>query len=219
MVHHPELLRVLRSFLGGTCFLATAVQSRFDQVLGGIAEGDVSFSQLKLLVVVSRAERGTITDLAHFLGVSNAAAGKAVDRLVRRGLLCRSPALDDRRAALLSPTASGWDLLERFEAATNQAITGLLVACTIDELRAAEDVLDRVSIALVRDDAQPHRHCSECGILERETCRLEDALEGHCFFQEPGRRAEAHDMEHRTRARTDPGPGDRERIPEEGGAP
>ena len=74
--------------------------------LGAAAE-EVTIAQYRALVVP--ASRGTqrMADLAAALDVAPSTAGRMCDRLVRKGLILRHRARADRRAVLVSVTASG----------------------------------------------------------------------------------------------------------------
>ena len=61
----------------------------------------------------------TINDVALFLGVSDAAASKVVDRLVRRKLLPRTEGHPDRREIHLSLTESSRCLLAAYDEEKN----------------------------------------------------------------------------------------------------
>ena len=70
-----------------------------------------------------------ISDLAHDLDISVAAAGQSVDRLVNAGLVDRTPDPSDRRALVISFSRKGLDLLaeyeERSEAVARDLVSGL----------------------------------------------------------------------------------------------
>src|ERR1035441_4020209 len=91
-------LREIDDFLGSTHVFASAVADIIEQrLLETAAEGQVTPSQMKLLKLVAMTDSYTLGDVASFLRVSNAAASKAVDRLVWRGLLRRTEDRKDRR--------------------------------------------------------------------------------------------------------------------------
>ena len=98
---------LIDDFLGSVNIFSTSVHELLERQLKDITKSPITFSQLKLLNLVALTEGHTIGDVAAFLGVSNAAASKAVDRLVRRQLLLREEAAADRRAVKLSVTQAG----------------------------------------------------------------------------------------------------------------
>src|SRR5271157_128527 len=91
-------LREIDDFLGSAHVFASAITDIIEQrLLEKAAEGQVTASQMKLLKLVGMTDSYTLGDVASFLRVSNAAASKAVDRLVRRDLLRRTEDQQDRR--------------------------------------------------------------------------------------------------------------------------
>src|SRR5512142_2915279 len=99
-------LRAIDDFLGSAHVFASAVNDIVEaRLLRDVAGDQITVSQLKLLKLVAMTDAQTIGDVASFLGVSNAAASKAVDKLVRRKLLRRDEGETDRRVIHLSLTA------------------------------------------------------------------------------------------------------------------
>jgi MarR family protein len=90
---------LINDFLGSTQVFASSVKDVIEaRLLREVGPRQPAFSQFKLLKLVALMDAQTIGDLAAFLGVSNAAASKAVDKLVCQGLLVREEAQRDRRA-------------------------------------------------------------------------------------------------------------------------
>ncbi len=76
---------IAHDFLGSTHVFTSAVEEILEKgILEEIAGKRLTLSQFKLLRMVALTDARTISDVALFLGVSNAAASKAVDKLVRR---------------------------------------------------------------------------------------------------------------------------------------
>ena len=109
---------LIDDFLGSAHVFASALADVIEEeLLREVAENQITVSQLKLLKLVNLTEAQTIGDVAAFLGVSNAAASKAVDKLVRMMLLRRSEGETDRRAIHLSLTQPSRRLLAAYDAA------------------------------------------------------------------------------------------------------
>ena len=80
----PELNN---EFLSSARVFAWSVREVIEgTVLREVAGKNFTFSPLKLLYLVAHTDALNISDAATFLGVSPAAASKAVDKLVRRRL-------------------------------------------------------------------------------------------------------------------------------------
>ena len=99
-------------------FLATTMRSSQPEVFKVVEELDLSMTQLKLLHVLDNAE-GELTpsELAKRLGLSPAAAGRAVDALTRQGIVARREDEDDRRVKRLSLTPTGREAVDRITTA------------------------------------------------------------------------------------------------------
>jgi len=143
---------------------------------------DVTFSQLKLLKMVAATGGYSVSNLAQFMGVSTAAASRAVDRLVKRGLLNRAEAADDRRAVQLSLTQEGTELLEKYDLAAEVALRGAFESLTSEQLQATGDMLDRLSVKLVERGNGSDTMCFRCGIYFRDRCLLRQSQHGACLY-------------------------------------
>ena len=110
-----------------------------------VAEQDLSFSQLKtLLLLAEHAETLSVKDVAERLGISLPAASRAVDSLVRRGLAERAEDQMDRRVKRVRTTRKGDRLVERLVAARIRAFEKLLEGFNATERRKLGDALDEI---------------------------------------------------------------------------
>lgn len=84
--------------------LARQLRNRFDQ---SVAKLGITRSQWALIAVVKRIPGATQRTIAEALEISEAAAGRLIDRLCAEGILERQPREDDRRAysVCLTPAA------------------------------------------------------------------------------------------------------------------
>jgi len=175
---------VTYDFLGSTHIFASAVEEVLEKrVLGEIADRDLTLSQFKLLRMVQLTEAHTISDVALFLGVSNAAASKAVDKLVRRKLLRRAEGQPDRREICLSLTEPSRRLLAAYEEKRDNALARVFGGFPKDELRRTARLLDRLSAELVDHHGGPEEVCLQCGIYFRDQCLVRQLLKRNCFYQ------------------------------------
>ena len=123
--------------------------------LRAIDESGITFTQMKALVTLSAetAEPYTVRTLAETLGLSDPAASRAVEGLVKRGLVDRSEDEHDRRVRRLAPTTAGRRLSDGIQAARLEGL-GQFAATLTDEEReklgeALEPLLDRDDIAAI----------------------------------------------------------------------
>lgn len=171
-------------FLGSAHIFTSAVSDVIEQrLLQEVAGAQVTAGQMKLLKLVAMTDSYTLGDVASFLRVSNAAASKAVDRLVRRSLLRRSEDEKDRRAMHLSLTVTGRRLLAAYESARQRKLQGIFLQFPTDELRRASELLDRLSADIVDHAANSKELCLKCGIYFRERCLVRQLVERNCFYQ------------------------------------
>ncbi len=68
---------------------------------GEAAFKDLSMQQFNTVLMVSRHEPVSITELAQLLGVSPPSASNMVDRLVEKQILVREPSPEDRRKVVI----------------------------------------------------------------------------------------------------------------------
>jgi DNA-binding MarR family transcriptional regulator len=177
-------LREIDDFLGSAHVFASAVADIIEQrLLEKAAEGQVTASQMKLLKLVAMTDSYTLGDVASFLRVSDAAASKAVDRLVRRGLLRRTEGQFDRRVMHLCLTPASRRLLTAYETARERKLQAIFVQFPPEELRRASELLDRLSADIVDHSSSPEELCLKCGIYFREQCLVRQLVPRNCFYQ------------------------------------
>ena len=177
----PELIC---EFLGCAQVFAFIMRQVIEEELWKQASGGtLSVSQLKLLKLVGRSGSHTITDVGAFLGVSNAAASKAVDKLVRRMLIRRAEGETDRRAAHLSLTGASHRLLESYDQILQAKLAEVFVDLPASELQRVVSILDRLSVQIIDKGALADGVCAQCGIYFRNDCLLRSELDRKCLFQ------------------------------------
>jgi DNA-binding MarR family transcriptional regulator len=173
---------IINDFMGSVRILATTIDEWMEEELKETTKSRVTSSQLRVLKLVARTNARRIGDVADFLAVSNAAASKAVDRLVRRGLLRRNESPSDRRAVELSLTPEGRAVLAQYEAATNQVLKEVFGSLPADQLQATADFLDQLSTRMVKDGHTREGICLRCGIHFRDRCLLRQSVGRNCYF-------------------------------------
>jgi DNA-binding MarR family transcriptional regulator len=96
-------------------------------------ETDLSFSQISVLMRLFHGSNCGVSEIGGQLGVTNAAASQAVDRLVQLGLIERTEDPDDRRAKRLALTLKGHTLIEKGVEVRSKWIEGLTDALTLEQ--------------------------------------------------------------------------------------
>jgi len=175
---------IAHDFLGSAQIFASAVEDVVERrILEESAGKQLTLSQFKLLKMVALTEAYTISDVALFLGVSTAAASKAVDKLVRRKLLHRAEGQPDRREIRLSLTEPSLRLLAAYEEKKDRKLAQVFRGFSAEELRRTARLLDRVSAELVDHHEHPDEVCLQCGIYFREQCVVRQLAKRNCFYQ------------------------------------
>ncbi len=179
-----DTINLVDDFLGSAHVFASAVADVIEaRLLKEVTQNQITTSQLKLLKLISLTGTRTIGDVATFLGVSNAAASKAVDKLVRMMLLRRSEEETDRRAIHLSLTQPSRRLLANYDAARQRKLQEIFRDFDPKELQKAATLLDRLSACIVDSSANPEQMCLQCGIHARKECVLRTILKRSCIFE------------------------------------
>jgi DNA-binding MarR family transcriptional regulator len=138
--------------------LAVALAEVVDQaLLRDVAAGQLTPAQLKVLKLISQADKPTVGAVATFLGVSYAAASKAIDRLVRRGFLRRAEGKQDRRASELELTREGVRMLAAFATVRNRRLAEVFERFSPKELRRAARLLDQLAAGILAASPAPDR--------------------------------------------------------------
>jgi len=175
--------QLVSDFLGSAQVFATAVTEVVEEkLLREIAGEALTLSQLKLLKLVANTDAHSVGDVAAFLGVSNAAASKAVDKLVRRKQLVRAEGRLDRRATVLSLTARSRRLLAAYDAARDRKLTDIFRAFSPEDLEHTTEILVRFSAGIIDHTAKPEETCLQCGIYFREKCLVRELVGRRCFY-------------------------------------
>ncbi len=173
---------ITHDFLGSAYVFTSAVEDVIEQrLLEEVAGKQLTLSQFRLLKLVAVTDAHTISDVGLFLGVSNAAASKAVDKLVRRRLLRRKEGQPDRREIRLSLTESSKRLLAAYEQKRQRKLAEVFRGFAEDELKRTKNLLDRLSVGLV-DHHRPGEVCLHCGTYFRNQCLVRKLLRRDCFY-------------------------------------
>ena len=176
----PELTN---DFLAGARVFAKAVREVFEAaVLKEVAGGKVTFPQLKMLYLVAQTGTVTVGDAAAFLGVTSAAASKAVEKLVRRRYLRRNDIQGDRRTSQLSITDASRRLLDAYEAARNQKAAEIFAQYSPEQLRYTAELLDHLAAGISEQTTSPDQVCVQCEVYFREECRFGRFGRRNCFY-------------------------------------
>jgi len=180
-----DKVRLVRRVMGSAQIFSSTVNDMLEEALTDVGDPTLALSQLELMALIARSDSGfKVSDVAEFMGVTNAAASRAIDRLVQRGLVDRTVAPRDRRAVELSLTEEGQDLLDRVMVASDDRLMQALGEYTVERLMEASELLEAFAIRLLEADGATERTCLRCGVHFREGCAMRQMLGRSCIFYE-----------------------------------
>ena len=129
--------------------IARQMRRAFDQDVGAMG---VTRSQWTLIIVVARNPGATQRYIAEALEMTEAAAGRLIDRLCSEGLLERRPKPDDRRAHCVFLTDRAEPLLERLSEFGTLNEERAFAGFSDSELARLAGLLQRVQINVAAGD-------------------------------------------------------------------
>ncbi len=121
--------------------LARLMRNRFDRQVG---ELNVTRSQWTMIVVVARNPGATQRTIADTLEISEASAGRLIDRLCSDGLLQRVERDDDRRARAVYLTPAAEPLIEKLTALAKVGEERAFRGMADEEIAQLSDLLGRL---------------------------------------------------------------------------
>ncbi|MCB2063427.1 MAG: MarR family transcriptional regulator [Novosphingobium sp.] len=121
--------------------LARNVRNYFDRRVAALG---VTRSQWAMIAVVATNPGATQRMIADALEMSEASAGRLVDRLCNEGLLTRRPREDDRRAKAIYLSDAAEPLLEKLTVVARDSEDRMFKGFNDEELDTLQALLDRV---------------------------------------------------------------------------
>lgn len=178
-----ERMELMHRAMGASSVFCATVTGLLEDSLNEASDGDLVLSQLRLLLLIARPEqRFKVRDIAEFMDASSAAASRSIDRLVKKGLVDRSLAPDNRRAVDLELTEEGQDLLRRFIEIRDAKLERLLKDFSSEKLDQVATLLDQLSVLLLDLGDEKADRCVRCSLQFRRGCLLRDALGKECVL-------------------------------------
>ncbi len=123
-----DLLAALEEFLRRLFALAEA------DAVDRLVELDISFSQARTIFVLAHVGGPVpISEIARRIGLSQAAAGRTVEQLVRLGIVARQESPEDRRVKLVCLTPAGMELADQHVERKRNAIKTVIERLPVDD--------------------------------------------------------------------------------------
>ena len=121
--------------------LARMLRNHFDRQLSNL---NVTRSQWQMIAVVGRSPGVTQRTIAEALEISEASAGRLIDRLCAEGLLERRERDDDRRARAVYLTPRSEPLIAKLTDVARESEQHIFKGFSDDDLERLKDYLDRL---------------------------------------------------------------------------
>lgn len=137
------------------------------------------FCVLKLITVNADLQVGKV---ARYLGVSPAAISRSVDKLAALDLVHREPCSQDRRAILLSASAAGQSLVERYEELKESWVAPVVEAVESAEFGRLCELLELMCVDLLHRTSHSPGQCMRCAGYYSPDCLLGIA-QGECALR------------------------------------
>lgn len=117
-------------------------------------ETGLTFSQISILMPLYHSKGSGVSKVGERMGVTNAAASQAVDRLVGMGLIERKEDPLDRRSKILSLTQEGRSLIEEGIRARGKWIENIAYTLSLEQ---QEQIISALML-LTRSASQLNEH-------------------------------------------------------------
>ena len=127
--------------------LARMLRNNFDRQVAGL---NVTRSQWAMIAVVSRHPGATQRMIAEALEMSEASAGRLIDRLCADGLLERRDRDDDRRARAVYLTEAAEPLLAKLAEVARDSEERMFKGFSDEDLDRMQDFVDRIYANIIR---------------------------------------------------------------------
>ncbi len=177
-----DRVKTVNNFCASALVFSAAMTGLLESKINETLGNKYTLSQLRLLAMVDKTDVQYVTEVADFLNVSNAAASKAVERLVQRGVIERQESKRDRRAIQLLMTEEGHRVIKSFENVQHQVFSELFGQISTENLHDAGLFMDRMTVDLVNIMGAADGACLRCGIYFRDKCLLRDANNRKCRY-------------------------------------
>lgn len=121
--------------------LTRVIRNTFDRRVSAL---QATNSQWMMIGIAARYPGSTQRSLAEYLDMSEASAGRLIDKLCNEGLLERRAREDDRRAREVYVTDAAKPLLETLSTVASQSEQEFFAGFTDEELLQMRSFLDRI---------------------------------------------------------------------------
>ncbi|MBT3316522.1 winged helix-turn-helix transcriptional regulator [bacterium] len=142
---------------------------------------NLSHNQFYLLKILSNRDKLGISEIAHVLGISNAAASKNIENMQKDGLVTRAVGEKDRRQQFVSIAEEGQNIITKFNTISSKKQNAVLSKFSDNEKDQFLDYLGKFIQGLLSDHQKTDLICMQCDGNCGDDCVI-SACSGTCSF-------------------------------------
>jgi DNA-binding MarR family transcriptional regulator len=116
---------------------------------------DLTVAQLRVLLVLYTEGASRMSSIASSLGIAVSTATGVVDNLVKKGLVMRGAAPEDRRLVICTLSPQGHETVNRLWTMGRFQIERLLEGLSLEQLRKAAEVAEFLFLNVTSKSANP----------------------------------------------------------------
>lgn len=144
-------------------FCQSIVQLVIAPPLEVLSKSELTEVQLSCIRFVHTHSEPSVGAIASGMAISNAAAAKLTDRLVKKHLLSREEDPRDRRVLKIKLTPEGTRLLEEIDRVESDQFRGIVSRMAPEDMEALQRGLAGFLRAALEDETQVNQVCLRCG--------------------------------------------------------
>jgi DNA-binding MarR family transcriptional regulator len=142
-----------------------------DRCLRQVTQLRLTIPQVNLLRLIDHSGTHGVGEMADLLGMSQPAASKNVDKLVRMKLVERQVQESDRRTTALYLTEEGGELIRRYEQLKEEKLKQALGSLGAREMDALTEGLEKMSYLILKGESS-QGICIRCSAYYTNYCPL-----------------------------------------------
>jgi len=146
-----------------------------ERILAEVTDGGLTPAQLDALTYIHRHGGCSAKALAEGLHISIPSSTRLVDRLERKALVDRRESSVDRRLVILTVTPEGEDALATIRAGRVARLQQALETFTPADREHFTALLERLVLAVLRDEQTVNDCCLHCGSEHENSCMANQA--------------------------------------------
>ncbi len=156
-------------------------QLYFNKYLANASQYNISANQFYILKLLTITGSYNLSAVARTLEISNAAAGKNIDKLVQLKLVHRRFRKADRRVTNLTITDAGRQIVADYDAVRDVNQANVLRQYTSDEKELFIDYIRRFLNSTLKDITNTELICLQCNESCGDDCIVREC-QGQCSF-------------------------------------